>query len=232
MLYIIGLGLNESGFTYNAFNAIKNSRKVYLENYTVNFPYSKEELEELIQKKVKLADRDFIESFEILKESKEKNIALLVYGSPLMATTHISLMNEAKKKKIPVRVIHSASIMDAIAETGLQIYKFGKTASMPNFEAESFIDIVKENQKINAHSLILIDIGLEFKDALKKLSKTAKIKNLKLNKIIICQALGTKNQKIFYKNINELKKIKIKKPFCIIIPNKLHFMEKEFLENF
>ena len=233
MLYLIGLGLNESGFSYEAFNTIKNSRIVYLENYTINLPYEKEEIEELIQKKVKLADREFVENFKILKEAKEKNVALLVYGSPLIATTHVSLIQEAKKQKIPIRIIQASSILDAITETGLQIYKFGKIASMPewkkNFTPESFMEILQQNLSINAHTLILIDIGLEFSKALEQLEISAKNKKIKLNKIVICQSLGTKHKKIFYNNIKELKKIKIKKPFCIIIPSKLHFMEKEFL---
>tara|TARA_Y100000310_G_C20575424_1_gene760157 strand:- start:54 stop:734 length:681 start_codon:yes stop_codon:yes gene_type:complete len=225
MLYIIGLGLNESGFSYEAFNVIKNSRIVYLENYTVDFPYEKEDLEELIQKKIKNSGREFVENFEILKEAKDKNVALLVYGNPLMATTHVSLLQEAKKQKIPARVIHGTSVMDAVAETGLQTYKFGKTTSIPKHEASSFLDVIKDNKKINAHTLILIDIGLGIGEMLKKLGKINE-------KIVLCSALGTKNQKILYKKPSGLKKEKIKKPFCIIIPGKLHFAEEEFLKNF
>ena len=179
-----------------------------------------------------MVDRGFVESMEFLKESKKINVAFLIYGSPLIATTHISLIQEARKNKIKCKVIHNASILDALTITGLQIYKFGKIASMPGFEADSFIDIIKENQKINAHSLILVDIGLEFSDAISKLEKSAKRKKLKVNKIVVCQLLGTKNQKIFYMRINELKSKKIKKPYCIIIPSKLHFMEEEVLRSF
>ena len=230
MLYIIGLGLDKDGFSYSSYNAVKNSRVVYLENYTVEFPYEKEELEELIQKKVKDADRDFVESFEILKETKEKNVALLVYGAPLMATTHTSLISEARKRKIPVRIIQSASVFDGISEVGLQLYKFGKITSIPDFETDSFTKVIKENLSIKAHSLILIDIGLGFKNAIDKLKKASEEKNLKLDKIIVCSKIGTRNSRVFYDGIKELKKEDIKAPFCFIVHSDLHFMEKEFLE--
>jgi len=108
----------------------------------------------------------------------------------------------------------------------LQLYKFGKITSIPNFEADSFIETIKENKKINSHSLILIDIGLEFGDAIRRLEKIAK------GKIVVCSKLGTKEKKIFYGNLNELKEKKIEAPFCFIIPGKLHFMEEEVLESF
>src|SRR3989344_5138084 len=163
MLYLIGLGLNEEGFSFEAFNAVKNSRKVYLESYTVEFPYNIELLEERLEKKVKKVDRSFVENGveNLIREAKEINIALLIYGSPLMATTHISIIDECKKKRIPYRIVNGASILDAIGETGLSLYKFGKIASLPFHEADSFIDLVKENLSINAHTLILVDIGMK-----------------------------------------------------------------------
>ena len=214
----------------------KKCKRVYLENYTIDFPYSSEELQEVIGKKIIPADRELVESLELVDKSKKMDICLLVFGSPFTATTHISLIQEAKEQNVKYKIIYSASILDAIAETGLQIYKFGKIVSMPewkkNFTPESFMEILQQNMSINAHTLILIDIGLEFSEALEQLEISAKNKKIKLNNIVICQSLGTRHRKILYKNIKELKEIKIKKPFCIIIPDKLHFVEKEFLDNF
>lgn len=230
MLYLIGLGLNKKGISRKALEIVKRCKKVYLENYTVEFPYSEIELKEVIGKKITPADRKFVESLKIVDKSKKMDVALLVYGSPLTATTHISLIQEAERCGVRYRVIHNASILDAVAETGLQLYKFGKTASMPEFEAESFIEIVKDNQKINAHSLILIDLGLEFGKALEKLENSAKKHKIEINKIIVCSRLGTDKGRIFYDVLDNLKNKKIKTPYCIIIPSKLHFMEKEVLE--
>ncbi|MBU0894280.1 MAG: diphthine synthase [Nanoarchaeota archaeon] len=234
MLYLIGLGLNIDGISKFGLEVAKRCKRIYLETYTVDFPYAKEELQELINKKIIPADREKVENLGLVDEAKKMDVALLIYGSPLFATTHIALIQEAKVSGIRYKVIYNASVFDAIAETGLQLYKFGKIASMPgwktNYEPTSFIKTIKDNQKINAHSLILVDIGLEFKDALNQLKIVTKNFNLKLNKIIVCSRLGTKHSGIFYDNLDNLNNLKVQKPYCIIIPSKLHFIEKEILE--
>ena len=237
MLYLIGLGLNFDGISKFGLSAVKRCKKVYLENYTVDFPYNLVQLQEIVGKKLIPADRKFVESLKIVGEAKKMDVALLVYGSPLTATTHISLVQEAKESGIKYKVIYSASVIDAVAETGLQLYKFGKITSMPvwkkSFEPDSFMETVIENKSIKAHSLILVDIGLEFPDALEQLETAAKKHKIKLEKLIVCQALGTKNKKVSYKTIEELREFQgVRKPYCIIIPEKLHFIEKQFLENF
>ena len=234
MLYLVGLGLNVDGISVYGLEIVKRCKKVYLENYTVDFPYSTQELIDVIGKKVVPADREFVESLEIVDEAEKKDVALLIYGSPLTATTHISLIQEAKRMGIRYKVIYNASILDAVAETGLQLYKFGKVASMPawkkSYEPDSFMKIVQENQSMQAHSLILIDIGLEFPEALEQLKKSAEKNDIKLTKLIVCQALGTKHRKVMYKDMSELETFSgVRKPYCIIIPSKLHFLEKEVL---
>ncbi len=234
MLYIIGLGLNVKGISEQGLEAIKSCKKIYLESYTVNFPYNVKYLSNLIGKKIFIADRKKVESLDIVNEAKKENIALLVYGSPLVATTHVSLLQEAKKQKIKCEIVYNASILDAVAETGLQIYKFGKIASMPawkkNYNPDSFMEIIKQNQSIKAHSLILTDIDLGFQEALEQLEIAAKKYNIEIKKLIVCSRLGCKDKRIIYNNINKLKTLDIKPPYCIIIPGKLHFMEEEVLE--
>ena len=44
--------------------------------------------------------------------------------------------------------------------------------------------------------------------------------------------MGTEDAMIFYDNLENLKKQKIRMPFCIIVPEDMHFMEKEALEAF
>ena len=236
-LYLIGLGLNMKSITREGREAIDKCKKIYLENYTVDFPYKMGPFSEIIGKKFEEADRKKVESLELVDEAKKKDVALLVYGSPLTATTHITLMAEAKRMHVKCRVILNASIFDAVAMTGLQLYKFGKVTSMPawkhNYSPDSFMDIVKQNMSMLAHSLILIDIGLDFREALTQLEKSAKIHDVKLGKLVICQSMGTKQARVYYKDISELKELReMFKPYCIIIPSKMHFAEKEFLESF
>jgi diphthine synthase len=146
VLYIIGLGLNERAFLLKELEAIEKCSRIYLENYTVNFPYSIEKLEKTIGSKIIPADRSLVESNELIKEAKKEDIALLVYGSPLTATTHIALVQEAKKEGINHKIIYNASILDSVGECGLQLYKFGKITSIPNFGADSFIDAVRKSK--------------------------------------------------------------------------------------
>ncbi|MBT4377099.1 diphthine synthase [archaeon] len=237
MLYLIGLGLNERSITKEGLEALEKCKRVYLEEYTVDFPYTKHRLEEVLNEKILSADREKVENLSLVDEAAKLNVALLVYGSPLTATTHITLIEECKASGIKYKVIHNASIFDAVAETGLQLYKFGKVASMPawkkSFEPDSFMEIVSQNMSQQAHSLILIDIGLEFSEALEQLKKSVDNHKVKLNKLIICQAMGTNNQKILYRELWELEEFSgVKKPYCIILPGKMHFVEKGFVEGF
>ena len=54
-------------------------------------------------------------------------MAFLVVGDPFGATTHSDLVLRADEKAIPVKVIHNASIMNAVGCIGLQLYNYGET---------------------------------------------------------------------------------------------------------
>jgi len=229
--YLIGLGLNEKSITAEALEAIKTCSKIYLENYTVDFPYSIDKLENQLEKKIIPLNREEVESERFLEDAKKDDIVLLVYGDVLAATTHISLILKCEKEGIKYKVIHNAGIFNAVSETGLQMYKFGKTASLPkwqeNYHPDSFMDIIKDNLKINAHTLLLVDIGLDFEKVKEELKTAAGNKKVFLDKVIVCSNLGNEKKKIYYEkpdNIND-----IEKPFCLVIPGKLNEMEKEAL---
>ena len=119
-----------------------------------------------------------------------------------------------------------------LKQTGLQIYKFGKTTSIPRWQEKykptSFYDIIKDNQTINAHTLVLIDIGLSIEEALYELNEAS---NNQINNILICSQLGTSKQQILKETIDNFIKNppKVKEPFCMIIPASLHFSEEEVL---
>ncbi len=236
MLYLIGLGLNLKGISVEGMEILKTCKKIYLENYTVNFPYAENVLKGFIGKKIEVANRDKIENLEIIDESRKKDVAILVYGAPLSATTHITLLDEAKHSRVKCRVIYAGSVFDAVGETGLQIYKFGKVTSMPawkkSFEPTSFMEVLEDNNKIGAHTLILVDIGLPFEKAIKQLEKSLEEHKIKLGKFLVCSMLGTKDKKIYMRTLEEFKDYKIRKPFCFVISGKLHFAEEEFLKRF
>ena len=233
MFYLIGLGLDLKSISLEALDVIRKADKVYIENYTIEFPYDAQRLEQVIGNKITPLSRIMVENEKFLEEAKKKNIVLLVYGSPLTATTHISLLLKCKKLGIEYKIIHNASIFDAVCETGLQVYKFGKTASMPrwqeNFKPRSFVEIIKFNQLIKAHTLILIDMGLSYGNSLKQLQESCK-KKVKLGKIVVCSKLGTQDSRIYYDFLPGLYGLEVYPPFCFIIPTELHFLEQEALE--
>jgi diphthine synthase len=238
MFYLIGLGMDVESISVEALEALEECDRIYLESYTVDFPYNNKKIEAGIGKKIEVLNRVNVEDESILKDANEKNVALLVYGDSLSATTHFQLILSCKKKKIKYKVFHNASIMNVVAESGLSLYKFGKTSSMPNWKEHtnkptSFINYVKENLSIKAHSLILTDIGLEFKDAALQLKESSEKESLELpEKIVVISNGGTNKQKIFYDKLEELMKLKIDMPFCFIIPSEMHFLEEEGIKEF
>jgi diphthine synthase len=46
--------------------------------------------------------------------------------SPRSATTHTDLQLRAHERGIPVKVVHNASVMNAVGACGLQLYRFGE----------------------------------------------------------------------------------------------------------
>ncbi len=224
--YLIGLGLDKNSISADAVETLKKCDKIYLENYTVKFPYSLDELGFDFE----LVNREFVESEKVLSNAKDKTIALLVYGDALSATTHTHLILSCKKQGIEYKIFHNSSIMTAVAETGLSLYKFGKVASLPNWKEhknkpKSFMDYLKENKKIEAHTLILADIGLNFERAIEQLKESGF--DMK-EKIVILSNAGLNSQKIFYETPEKIKKVH--EPYCIIVPGKMGEYEESALK--
>jgi diphthine synthase len=99
---------------------------------------------------------------DFLKKAKTENVAFLVVGDPFGATTHMDLYLRAANLNIKIQVIHNASIMNAIAACGLQLYSFGQTVSIVFFEQnwrpDSFYDKIKVNKKSGMHTLCLLGL--------------------------------------------------------------------------
>jgi len=168
MLYFIGLGLGDAkDITVRGLELVKQCDRVYLEHYTSILTCGKEELEKFYQREIILADREMVEQGAdlIMEGAKEKDIALLVVGDPFGATTHSDLVLRAREQGIPHRVVHNASIMNAIACTGLQLYNFGETVSIPfwtdNWKPDSFYQKILKNRASGYHTLCLLDIKVK-----------------------------------------------------------------------
>jgi diphthine synthase len=248
-LYIIGLGLwDERDISLKGLETAKKCDLIYLENYTsVMFGTTVEKLEKLFGRKIEVLGRKEVEQDkEFLKQAKTKEVALLVGGDPTVATTHIEIIQEAKKQKVKFKVIHASSILSAVGESGLFTYKFGRSCSVPfpqkGFEPKSFYDIIAENQKIGAHTLVFLDLKPEenkfmtINEGLKILLEIGKKRKKEIDEETIAigfARIGSDSQIIKSGKISELLKFDFGLPLhIIVIPGKLHFIEKEALVTF
>jgi diphthamide biosynthesis methyltransferase len=103
VFYIIGIGLTPKQITQEAKNAIDSCNNIYIDNYTNIFSQGKiEELEKIISKKItQLQRKELEQSLEYLKDDS----CLLVIGNAFSATTHYTLIEEAKNKNIKIKMI-------------------------------------------------------------------------------------------------------------------------------
>ncbi len=247
MLYFIGIGLNdEKDVTLKGLEAVKKCDFVYLENYTSKLNVPVEYLEKLYSKKIVLADRKMVEIDAekiILQQAKTGNVAFLAVGDVFAATTHVDLFLRAKKLNVNVRIIHNASVLTAIGITGLQLYKFGKTTSIPfeNENVEAPYDVLKLNKENGMHTLFILDLkpdsndSLSVNDAIRYLLRVELKRGERVftdNTLCIgCTKLGSLDQTIKSGKAKDLLKEDFKNGMhCLIVPSeKLHFMEEEAL---
>lgn len=249
MLYLVGLGLNdEEDLTLRGLKTLEKCSKIYLESYTNYLRVDLKKLSQLIGKEITVLSRIEVEEKPeetILREAENTDVAVLVSGDPMVATTHVDLILRAQKKGVKYKVIHSSSIYSAVAETGLQIYKFGRTTSLTYPEKKYFptspYDILRENLSAGMHTLFLLDVKADERkymtvnEAIKLLLEMEEKRRnniFSLDTLCIGLArLGAEDAKIFAGKAAELLKEDFgQPPHCLIIPGKLHFMEEEALE--
>ena len=249
VLNIVGIGLSdEKDITVKGLDIVKKSDLVFLESYTSKLTVPIANLEKLYGKKIELADRKFTEidaEEKLLKPAKSKEVTLLIIGDILSATTHVDLVLRARKMKVKVNLIHNASVLTAIADTGLILNKFGKTISIPfiheGYEPETPYTTLAENQSIKAHTLFLLDLKPEenkyitIADGIRYLQKL-EIRNGKglfkdSTLCVGCARLGSPDAKIIVGKAKDLLTKDFGAPIhCLIVPAKLHFMEEDALE--
>ena len=168
MLYFVGTGLSPDSLSLRALKIIEKCSKIFLDGYTsilVSFEEMKSLLEDTLNgREIIQADRDTVERNDhiILDEARDHDVAFLVIGDAMCATTHSDLFLRARQQGIAVQVIPNASIINAISACGVEMYKVGRTISVPFFTETwrpmSFMDKVLVNNIAGLHSLMLMDI--------------------------------------------------------------------------
>ncbi len=269
MLYLIGVGINEyESLSVKSIEILKNSHIIYLDNFTsylsddfaLKIKNIVNPIEKLEQEKNKI-QVEFVERWlvedgrDILKNTIEKNISILVYGDPLIATTYTDLLSTASKRGIKYEIIHSASgIISLIGESGLHYYKFGKMVTMMSDPMSSITvyDTIYNNLCLGLHTLILteynndktIDKNLSRQmpfylnpkkvfELLIEREKELKLLNLTENSFaMIASKIGTKDSKILSGKIKSLYNIQFDDGFnSVIIPGNFHFSELDSVKS-
>lgn len=232
-LYLIGLGLYDAkDITLRGLETLKRCDEVYLEHYTSILSHSKEELEELYERNVNIASRDFVEKEadeKLIVAAKEKDIALLVVGDVFGATTHTDLMVRAKQEGVKVEIVYNASILNAIGVVGLELYKYGKTTSIvfadDNWLPHTPYDVIKNNQSLGLHTLCLLDIKVAepskedlLKQARGEMVQAAPPKYMSVNQglEVLEKIEGERKEAIIQEDMKVIGVARIGHPDCII----------------
>ncbi len=250
-LKFIGLGLHsELGISMHGLEEARKADLVLAEFYTSLMPgLSLKRLEKLLDKPVKVLSRSDVEEkaeLTVLKEAKAKNVAFLVPGDPMAATTHLDLRLRAEKAGIKTRIIHGASVTSAVSSIiGLQSYKFGRTVTIPIVEVgaipESPYDSIKENLFRGLHTLVLLDIKAEDRTYMtisQALEQLLVLEEKRREDIITNKTLavgvarvGAEDTKVKAGRVESLRLYDFGgPPHSMAIPGKLHFKEAEALQ--
>jgi diphthine synthase len=229
MITLIGLGLDNGEVTEKGLNTIREAEKVFAEFYTNTETINLERLEEKTDSKIEKLSRKGVEQEDtIIKEGEESNVAFLVSGDALTATTHYDIKHRAEEKGIDTEVVHAPSIFTSIAETGLNVYKFGRTVTLPEEGTpESVIKHIEKNDEIGLHSLILLDINLEADKAAGKILEMKP--EFSERETVVLERANLESQEFSKKTLKKVSNSEFgEPPHSLILPGKKSHKEEEF----
>ncbi len=240
MLTLVSLGINSHmDMSLKGLEKAREAQSVYAEMYTMKMDTTIEELSELVGRKVIPLPRGGMEEHgdELIKEAKHHKVVVLVGGDALSATTHISLLLDARQEGIETDVVHGSSIFTSITDTGLSIYKFGKTVTIPYPEkgpVDTVLRTLKENHEYGFHTLMLLDLNmaedkyLSIGEAINRLIETGKFSPESL--LVGVARLGSMFPTIKAGSAEEMSLYDFgDSPHALIAPGKLHFLEEDAL---
>lgn len=247
MLFLVGLGLSEKDITLGAIDACK-ACELYVDRFTSKINDNTiTRITELTGKGVKEISRQEMEegSANIIKAAAARDIAILVGGDPLVATTHKILYIAAKKQDVGVKIIHSNSIITtSMGESGLDFYRFGSICTIPRWSSHyspvSFYEKIHANIKCNCHTIALLDYDqknestMEVKEAMDILEKAEMHykKGIITNntKIILLHNMSSEGARVIKTTIRDKESADIGGMNVFIIPAELTAIEVEAVE--
>ena len=165
MLVLAGGGMGPGYSTGVLDDVVSRASVVYVETYTSpGSEWLVEYARRLAGGRVRVASRSDLEEGapRVVEEARRGLVVVLAPGDPLVATTHVSLLLEASRRGVEWRVIPGVSgVVAAMAASGLQFYRFGRTATIPGpwrgVRAYSLVDYIYCNLSCGLHTLLLLD---------------------------------------------------------------------------
>jgi len=247
MLAFVGMGLcGQDGLSLRGLKIARDSDWIYAEHYTGLLPeLDLRRLEELVGKPVKLVDRKTLEEEpgEILERAGRGRVTLLVPGDSMVATTHVDLRLRAERRGIPTLVVPSPSILSAAPGlTGLQSYKFGRSATIPFRDNPSRVpyETLEENAKRGLHTLLLLDLraeegrymlageGMEIMLELEE--ERGKGVFTRDTLVVVLARAGCSDGRVRAGRVRVLRGEDFgPPPHSLVVPGRLHFLEEEAL---
>ena len=134
--------------------------------------------------------------------------------------------------------------MTAVGIAGLQIYKFGKTTSVPypdkNFRQETSYEVINQNRMLGLHTILLLDIRQDLKKYMtvaEAIGVLLEIESRKQQAVFTentfcvgCARIGSSDFIIKAGTASQLKAFDFgRQPHCLIVTGELHFVEEEAL---
>jgi diphthine synthase len=246
MLTFIGLGLfDKTDISQKGLACIRQADHVFLESYTSCLMGSTVgEMEEFYAKPVRRLFREDVEQHpdEVLELARNKQVAFLCAGDPMVSTTHADLRIRAAEQGIRTAIIHAASIASAVCGlTGLQNYRFGKSCSLPfprkNWFPTTPFDVIVQNLERRLHTIVYLDIQkdrfMTIPEAVGLLEQMATEKQTPLPLYVGIARAGSEDVIVRAGPAETMRTQHFGPPLHIlVIPSELHDMERRYLEMF
>ncbi len=246
VLKLVGLGLGPPDYlTLKALSALESSRIVYLDTYTSSVPPELVKfLAGRLGARLRLAGRRDLEEGvrAILDEASVGEVSIAVPGDPMIATTHVAVLQEAVKRGVDFEVIHGVSALSAAISTShLSSYRFGRVVTIPKqSSAESLSTIyrrIAENLQAGLHTLVLLDVagsGMLASEACAELLKVAEKEGGPLyadSPVIVLARIGYPDAFRAVCRLSEAPRLNLPPPpHALVIPSQLQPYEAEALE--
>ena len=239
-LHLIGAGLRGiSSITLEENDILEKCRKIYIDAYTSIFPENFiSDLSGRFRGEIIPLEREELESMDFIM-NEEHDFAIIVSGDPFGSTTHMSIARECKHKNIDLKIYENASIISIIwGRTGLSAYRSGSVVSIPDFGNEylpsSPYEKIFQNISMGLHTILLVDLkegmntdSRRLKEVLILIRERYSLEDIMGRIAFSIERAGWRDEAVHIGLLGNILEKNLSSPYCLVLPGKLDFNEKE-----